>query len=315
MSVGARPLVPSRLSHGGVVHGVRRRPATLVGAYIALTKPRIIELLLITTLPAMVMAEQGWPPFGLIAATIGGGALAAGGANAINMVIDRDIDRLMPRTQGRPLVTGAMTPRSALIFAIALEVAAFAVLTAFANLLSAVLAISGTLFYVFVYTLWLKRTSTQNIVIGGAAGAVPALVGWAAVTNSLDWPPVVLFLVIFFWTPPHFWALAIRYADDYRAANVPMLPAVAPVEVAVRKMIGYTAVMVATSLVLAPVADLGPIYLVAAVVCGALFLWGSIDLGKAPTAQRSMRLFAFSISYVSLLFGALTVDVLVRHGL
>jgi protoheme IX farnesyltransferase len=166
-----------------------------------------------------------------------------------------------------------------------------------------------------VYTLWLKRTSTRNIVVGGAAGAVPALVGWAAVTNSLAWPPVVLFLVIFFWTPPHFWALAIRYADDYRAADVPMLPAVVPVEVAVRKMVSYTVAMVATSLVLAPVAGLGPIYVVAAAICGALFLWGSIDLGKAPTPQRSMRLFAFSISYVTLLFGALTVDVLVRHGL
>ena len=152
-------------------------------------------------------------------------------------------------------------------------------------------------------------------MVGGAAGAVPALVGWAAVTNSLAWPPVVLFLVIFFWTPPHFWALAIRYADDYRAADVPMLPAVVPVEVAVRKMISYTVAMVATSLVLAPVAGLGPIYVAAAAICGALFLWGSIDLGKAPTPQRSMRLFAFSISYVTLLFGALTVDVLVRHGL
>lgn len=307
--------MPSRLSPGGVAHGLRRTPTTLVGAYVALTKPRIIELLLVTTLPAMVLAEEGWPPLALIVATIGGGALAAGGANAINMVVDRDIDRLMPRTQGRPLVTGAMTPGSALTFAIVLEVAAFVVLAGFVNLLSAVLAVSGTLFYVFVYTLWLKRTSTRNIVIGGAAGAVPALVGWAAVTNSLAWPPVVLFLVIFFWTPPHFWALAIRYADDYRAANVPMLPAVVPVDVAVRKMVAYTALMVATSLVLAPVAGLGLIYVVAAAVCGALFLWRSIDLGKAPTAQRSMRLFAFSISYVTLLFGALTVDVLVRNGL
>ena len=307
--------MPSRLSPGGVVHGVRRTPTTLVGAYIALTKPRIIELLLITTLPAMVMAEQGWPPLTLVAATIGGGALAAGGANAINMVVDRDIDRLMPRTQGRPLVTGVMSPRSALTFAIVLEVMAFMVLTGFVNLLSAVLAVSGTLFYVFVYTLWLKRTSTRNIVVGGAAGAVPALVGWAAVTNSLSWPPVVLFLVIFFWTPPHFWALAIRYADDYRAANVPMLPAVVPVEVAVHKMTVYTVLMVATTMVLAPVADLGPIYLVTAIVCGVLFLWGTIDLGHSPTPQRSMRLFAFSISYVTLLFGALTVDVLVRHGL
>ena len=315
MSVGARPLVPSRLSPGGVAHGVRRAPTTQLGAYIALTKPRIIELLLITTLPAMVLADEGWPRFGLIVATIVGGTLAAGGANAINMVIDRDIDRLMPRTQGRPLVTGLVQPRPAMVFAVILEVVAFAVLAVFANVLSAALAISGTLFYIFVYTLWLKRTSSRNIVVGGAAGAVPALVGWAAVTGSLAWPAVLLFLVIFFWTPPHFWALAIRYADDYRAANVPMLPAVAPVEVAVHKMTVYTVLMVATTMVLAPVADLGPIYLVTAIVCGVLFLWGTIDLGHSPTPQRSMRLFAFSISYVTLVFGALTVDVLVRHGL
>ena len=315
MSVGARPLVPSRLSPGGVVHGTRRTPTTRIGAYVALTKPRIIELLLVTTLPAMVLAEEGWPPFGLIVATIVGGALAAGGANAINMVIDRDIDRLMPRTQGRPLVTGLLQPREAMVFAVTLEIVAFAVLAVFTNVLAAVLAISGTLFYVFVYTLWLKRTSSRNIVIGGAAGAVPALVGWAAVTDSLAWPAVILFLVIFFWTPPHFWALAIRYADDYRAANVPMLPAVVPVEVAVRKMTVYTVLMVATTLVLAPVADLGVIYLATAIVCGVLFLWGTVDLGRAPTPQRSMRLFAFSISYVTLVFGALTVDVLVRHGL
>jgi heme o synthase len=314
MSVGARPLVPSRLTPGGVVHGVRRVPTTVLGAYVALTKPRIIELLLVTTLPAMVLAEQGWPSTALVAWTILGGALAAGGANAINMVIDRDIDRLMPRTQGRPLVTGLIAPRPALVFALTLEGLAFVVLVAFANLLAAALAISGTLFYVFVYSLWLKRTSTSNIVIGGAAGAVPALVGWAAVTGSLAWPPVVLFLVIFFWTPPHFWALAIRFADDYRAANVPMLPAVVPVGVAVRKMVAYTVVMVLTTLVLAPVADLGPLYIVAAVVCGALFLWGSIDLGRAPTPSRAMRLFAFSITYVTLLFGALTLDVLLRHG-
>ena len=314
MSVGARPLVPSRLTPGGVVHGVRRNPRTVVGAYVALTKPRIIELLLITTLPAMVMAEQGWPSTALVVATIGGGALAAGGANAFNMVIDRDIDRLMPRTQRRPLVTGAVTPRAALVFAVVLEVAAFAVLAAWANLLAAALALSGTLFYVFVYTLWLKRTSTRNIVIGGAAGAVPALVGWAAVTGSLAWPPVLRVRVIFWWTPPHFWALAIRYADDYRAANVPMLPAVVPPEEAARKMIGYTVAMVATSLLLVPVGDLGLIYLVVAVVCGALFLAGSVDLVRDPTPQRSMRLFAFSISYVTLVFGALTLDVLVRHG-
>jgi protoheme IX farnesyltransferase len=183
-----------------------------------------------------------------------------------------------------------------------------------ANLLAAVLALAAMLFYVFVYTLWLKRTSTQNIVIGGAAGAVPVLVGWSAVTGGVGWAPIVLFVVMFLWTPPHFWALAIRYADDYRAAGVPMLPAVATPEVTVRKMVSYTAVMVVGTLVLWPVGDLGPVYGVTAVVLGALFLWGTIDLGRDPSEQRSMRVFAYSITYVTLLFLAITVDTFVRHG-
>ncbi|MFZ9628364.1 MAG: heme o synthase, partial [Ilumatobacteraceae bacterium] len=282
--------------------------------FVALTKPRIIELLLITTVPTMVLAAEGWPRTSLVLITLLGGTLAAGGANAINMVVDRDIDRLMPRTQGRPLVTGLVAPREALVFALTLEVLAFAVLWRWANFLAAVLALSATLFYVFVYTMWLKRTSTQNIVIGGAAGAVPVLVGWAAVRNDVAWTPVVLFVVMFLWTPPHFWALAIRYADDYRAASVPMLPAVAPASVTVRKMVLYTAVMVAGTLVLWPVAGLGLVYGVAAVVLGGLFLWGTIDLGRDPSEARSMRVFGYSITYVTLLFGALTVDVLVRHG-
>jgi protoheme IX farnesyltransferase len=220
----------------------------------------------------------------------------------------------MPRTQGRPLVTGLIKPREAMVFAISLEVLAFAVLWRWANLLSAVLALSATLFYVFVYTLWLKRTSTQNIVIGGAAGAVPVLVGWAAVQNNVTWAPVVLFTVMFLWTPPHFWALAIRYADDYRAANVPMLPAVASMAVTVHKMVLYTAAMVIATLVLWPVAHLGLIYGITAVVLGLLFLWGTLDLGRNPTPQRSMRVFGYSITYVTLLFAAMTIDVLVRHG-
>ncbi len=313
MAVGARPIVPSRLAPGGVAHGSRRIPTSRVGGFIALTKPRIIELLLITTVPTMVLAAGGWPRTTLVLVTLLGGTLAAGGANTINMVVDRDIDRLMPRTQGRPLVTGLVQPREAMVFAIALELVAFAVLWAWANLLSAVLALSATLFYVFVYTLWLKRTSTQNIVIGGAAGAVPVLVGWSAVHNNVTWAPIVLFAVMFLWTPPHFWALAIRYADDYRAANVPMLPAVATLKVTVQKMVLYTALMFAATLVLWPVADLGLIYGLSAVALGALFLWGTIDLGRDPTPQRSMRVFGFSITYVTLLFAAMTLDVLVRH--
>ncbi len=312
MSVGSRPIVPSRLAPGGVAHGARRLPATKIGAYIALTKPRIIELLLITTVPTMVLAEGGWPSTWLVLATLVGGALAAGGANAINMYIDRDIDRVMQRTQNRPLVTGVIAPRDALVFAVVLEIAAFVVLAVWANLLAAVLALFATLFYVGVYTLWLKRTSTQNIVIGGAAGAVPVLVGWAAVTGSLDWAPLVLFAAMFFWTPPHFWALAIKYADDYRAAEVPMLPAVVPLSYAVRQMIGHTIAMVICTLVLIPVADLGLLYTAAAVILGLGFLAATIWLARKPTAANSMRVFALSITYVTALFGAMTVDVLIR---
>jgi protoheme IX farnesyltransferase len=314
MAVGTRPLVPSRLAPGGVVHGSRRIPTTVVGGYIALTKPRIIELLLITTVPTMVLAGQGWPPLGLLLVTLLGGTLAAGGANAINMYIDRDIDRLMVRTQNRPLVTGLIAPRNALAFAISLEVIAFAVLWAGANLLSACLALSATLFYVFIYSLWLKRTTRQNIVIGGAAGAVPVLVGWAAVTGSLALAPWILFAVIFLWTPPHTWALAIRHADDYRAAGVPMMPSVRPMIEVVRSMINYTAAMVVASLMLIPAAQLGPIYGIVAGIAGLVFLGGTINLGRHPTTQRAMRVFAYSITYVSLVFGAVTVDVLVRHG-
>jgi protoheme IX farnesyltransferase len=283
---------------------------TRAAGFVALTKPRIIELLLITTLPTMILAEGGLPPVGLVIATLVGGALAAGGANAWNMVIDRDIDRLMPRTQGRPLVTGLIAPTEALVFALALEVVAFAVLAAAVNLLAALLAVSATAFYVGVYTLWLTRTSPQNIVIGGAAGAVPVLVGWAAVTGSLAVEPLLLFLAIFFWTPPHFWALAIRYADDYRAAEVPMLPAVTSIEATGQRMVGYSCALWATTVVLGFVADLGWLYMGAAVVLGAMLTWGCVDLVRHPSAKRAMRVFGFSITYVTLLFGAVAADVL-----
>lgn len=286
----------------------------MVGGYIALTKPRIIELLLITTVPTMVLADKGWPSWGLVVITLVGGTLAAGGANAINMVVDRDIDGLMERTKNRPLVTGLVRPRGALIFALCLEVAAFAVLWVGANLLSAVLALSATLFYVFVYTLWLKRTSRQNIVIGGAAGAVPVLVGWAAVQDSLAWEPFLLFMAIFLWTPPHFWALAIRHADDYRAAQVPMLPSVTTLEATVRQMVGYTVVLAVATIALGPVADLGILYFATSVALNLAFIGGTIGLGRQPTPARSMRLFAFSISYVTLLFVAMAVDVFIEHG-
>tara|TARA_B100000678_G_scaffold110354_1_gene92362 strand:- start:240 stop:1133 length:894 start_codon:yes stop_codon:yes gene_type:complete len=279
--------------------------------YLALTKPRIIELLLVTTVPTMFVAEQGVPSVWLMVATVLGGTFAAGGANATNMVVDADIDALMERTKDRPLVTGVVSPRNALVFAITLEVVAFAWLVAFVNLLSAVLAVSATLFYVFVYTLWLKRTSTQNIVIGGAAGAVPVLVGWSAVTNSLGWAPIVLFLVIFYWTPPHFWALAIRYRDDYAKAEVPMLPVVASLETTARRILFYTVILVALTLVFAPVADMGAIYLASALALGAVFTAFALSLRRDPSEGTAMRLFTYSITYVTLLFGAIVVDVVV----
>jgi len=289
----------------------RTRPR--LAAYLALTKPRIIELLLVTTVPTMIVAQRGLPPLGLVLATLAGGALAAAGANTLNMYVDRDIDRLMRRTRGRPLVTGEVTPRQALAFALALEVVAAVELWVLVNPLSAMLALSATLFYVFVYTIWLKRTSTQNIVIGGAAGAVPVLVGWAAVTGRLDWAPVVLFAVIFAWTPPHFWALAIRYREDYAAAHVPMLPAVATLAVTARRILGYTVVLWATSLLFYWVGRMGLIYLVAALGLGGLFTFYAAQLTREATPQRAMRLFSYSITYVSLLFAAMAVDQLIRH--
>jgi protoheme IX farnesyltransferase len=292
-------------------HQSKRTPKSVVGGYIALTKPRIIELLLVTTVPTMVLAAGKWPAWSLVAITLLGGSLAAGGANAINMYIDRDIDKLMKRTQTRPLVTGLIAPKSALVFALILEVIAFAILWAGANLLSACLALSATAFYVFIYSLWLKRTSKQNIVIGGAAGAVPTLVGWAAVSNSVGWPAVWLFIIIFLWTPPHFWALAIRHADEYRAADVPMLPAVVSIERTVRTMVWYTIILAISTLVLIPVANLGWIYGVSAIVLGFGFSIGTAMLGRRPTEAWSMRVFSFSITYVTVLFGALMVDVLV----
>ncbi|MFM7125171.1 MAG: heme o synthase [Actinomycetes bacterium] len=309
MALDVRPIIPSRF-FGQKPRGTAS--TSRIGAYIALMKLRVVELLLVTTVPTMVLADGGWPSIQLMAVTLICGTLAAGGANAINMYIDRDIDKLMVRTQNRPLVTGVLTPKAAMMFAIVLEIVAFCVLWAGANLLAAVLAVSATLFYVFVYSLWLKRTSRQNIVIGGAAGAMPVLVGWAAVTNSLGWAPIVLFIVIFLWTPPHFWALAIRHADDYKAAGVPMLPVVVSLERTVRSMTMYAVLLTLFTLVLVPVAELGWIYGITALVFGVAFVIGSARLGSEPSPKRSMRLFTFSITYVTAVFVALTVDVLLR---
>jgi protoheme IX farnesyltransferase len=286
-----------------------------LGGFVALTKPRIIELLLITTVPTMVVAEGGLPSVWLMVATVIGGAFAAGGANAINMVVDRDIDARMERTQNRPLVTGVVSPRAALVFALGLEVVAFVWLTLLVNLLSAVLALSACLFYVFVYTLWLKRNSPQNIVIGGAAGAVPVLIGWSAVTNEVSVTALLLFGVIFAWTPPHFWALAIRYRDDYAGVDVPMLPVVADDRSTVRQMVAYSVVVLGLSLAVAVTASLGPIYWVTAAVLGGAFTWRCAALAKDASPRRAMGVFTFSITYLTVVFVVMAVDVLVRNGL
>jgi protoheme IX farnesyltransferase len=285
--------------------------------YVALTKPRIIELLLVTTLPTMVVAAKGVPGIGLMVATLIGGTLAAGGANAINMVVDRDIDAIMKRTQGRPLVRGVMSPRAALIFALAIELAAFVVLAVFVNQLSAWLALAATAFYVFIYTLWLKRRSKQNIVIGGAAGAVPVLIGWSAVQNNVTWTPILLFMVIFIWTPPHFWALAVRYRDDYEAANVPMMPVVTSLRRTTLEILVYSVIMWVTTIAVGPIAHLGWIYALSATLLGAAFTYMALRLyqhariGTADVAE-AMRLFHYSISYLTGLFVLMAVDVLVR---
>lgn len=294
---------------------VRRSLRSQIGDYVALTKPRIIELLLVTTVPTMIVAERGMPSPWLIAATVAGGTLAAGGANAINMYVDRDIDGLMARTRNRPIPSGRVAPRSALTFAVTIEVVAFAFLWATVNLLSAVLAVAACLFYVFVYTLWLKRTSKSNIVIGGAAGAAPVLIGWSAVTNSLDWAPVVLFAVIFVWTPPHFWALAIRYREDYARVEVPMLPVVSSLRTTAARILLYTLLLWGLTLLFAPVAGAGALYVGAALVLGAAFTWYAARLLRDTTPQLAMRVFTWSISYITLLFGAMAVDQLVRSGL
>ena len=295
-----------------------RTALDVVRGYVALTKPRIIELLLVTTVPTMVVAAKGIPGLWLVLDTLVGGALAAGGANAFNMVIDRDIDAVMQRTKRRPLVTGVMSPLAATVFAFALEAAAFAVLWVWVHPLAAELALAATAFYVFVYTLWLKRRSRQNIVIGGAAGAVPVLVGWAAVTNSLSWTPVLLFLVIFLWTPPHFWALAVRYRDDYSAANVPMMPVVASLRRTTLEILVYSVVLWALTVFIGPAAHLGWIYAVSATVLGGLFAFYALRLHVHAVNDRAdvgeaMRLFHFSITYLTALFVLMAVDVLVRY--
>lgn len=280
-----------------------------LGAYIGLMKPRIIELLLITTVPAMVLAADGWPGWWLTIATLVGGTLSAGGANAINNYIDRDIDAVMRRTSRRTLPLHRVQPLNALRFGLGLGVAGFVWLWAFVNMPAALLSTAALLFYVFVYSAGLKRTSPQNIVIGGAAGAGPTLVGWAAVTGGLDLPAWILFAIVFAWTPPHFWALAIRYKDDYAKAGVPMLPVVKGERRTMIEMIAYTGVTVLLSLALVEIADLGWIALGATVGFGGWFL---LEVGRmARHPSRAMVVFRVSTVYLAALFSAYIVDVLV----
>ncbi|MFO7591414.1 MAG: heme o synthase [Acidimicrobiia bacterium] len=289
-----------------------RRTLATLRAFVLLTKPRVIELLLVTTVPAMILADGGFPSLGLVAAVLVGGAFAAGGANTVNCWIERDRDHLMRRTRDRPLPSGDVDPRAALVFGLALEVVAFALLWAAANLMAASLAVGAMLFYVFVYTIWLKPRTPQNIVIGGAAGAAPALVGWAAVTGSLAAPAWVLFAIVFLWTPPHFWALAIRYHDDYANAGFPMLPVVRGIPAATRQISVYAVVVVASSFALPLVTTMSPIYPITAALMGAMFIFGAEQLRRDPAPERAIRLFTFSNTYLAVLFAAVAIDTLVR---
>ena len=286
--------------------------------YFALTKPRIIELLLVTTLPALILAANGIPSLYVLVATLAGGALAAGSANALNCYFDRDIDAVMGRTASRPLARGTVTPRGALIFGLSCGVISVVGLALTTNLLAAALTAVAIAFYVLIYTLVLKRRTSQNIVWGGAAGCMPVLIGWAAVTGTLSWTPVVLFGIVFLWTPPHFWALAFRYRGDYESAGVPMLPVVASPRSVARQIVVYSWAMVGVSLLLYPVGHLGIGYLIAAIALGGIFLREAhlfrtrLLSGNNPQA---MRLFHWSITYLSLLCLAASVDVLLRSWL
>ena len=282
-----------------------------VRAYVALTKPRIIELLLITTVPAMVVAERGLPPLGLVLVTLVGGALAAGGANAINCYVDRDIDSVMARTRSRPLPAHRVEPSSALVFGASLGLVSFVLLWAAVNALAAILALSALLFYVFVYTIALKRSTPQNIVIGGAAGAVPALVGWAAVRGTVELPAIILFGIVFYWTPPHFWALAMRYEADYAAARVPMMPVVYGREETAKHILLYCFLLLAMCLAFFSVARMGLVYLGASLALNAVLIMRALRLRSSPSVESAWALFRFSILYLALLFASMALDQLV----
>jgi protoheme IX farnesyltransferase len=282
-----------------------------VGAYVALTKPRIIELLLVTTLPAMVLAARGVPRLDLVLWTLVGGSLAAGAANAINCYLDRDIDLLMTRTRRRPLPAHDVNPEDALVFGLVLGVVAFAVMAFLVNLVAAFLTLIAMAFYVVVYTMLLKRSTPQNIVLGGAAGALPPVIGWSAVTGDITLPALLLFAIVFYWTPPHFWALSMRLRRDYAAANVPMLPVTHGVPEATRHIALYTVLMVCLTLVFFAVAHMGLVFLAGALVFGALFLFQALAMWREGTDVRAVRLYKYSITYLTALFGLIILDVFI----
>ncbi|UWX98701.1 heme o synthase [Arthrobacter zhaoxinii] len=289
-------------------------------AYVALTKPRVIELLLVTTLPTMIFAERGLPSLGLILATMVGGALAAGSAGAFNCYIDRDMDKLMKRTKNRPLVTGEVSPREAMVFAWVLGIVAIALLWFGANPLTGLLGVGAIFLYVVFYTLILKRRTTQNIVWGGAAGCMPVLIAWAAVTNKVEWPAIILFMIIFLWTPPHYWPLSMKYGEDYRNASVPMLGAVAGAKLVSVQVVLYAYATVACSLLLVPVGGAGWVYTIAALLSGGWFIAEAHKLHSRAQREElndksAMKVFHLSISYLTILFLALAVDPFVGSAL
>ncbi|MFN2561085.1 MAG: heme o synthase [Jatrophihabitans sp.] len=313
--------LPGRADEGGSIavpqRAIAREPRARgrVASYVALTKPRIIELLLVTTLPSMILAAGGLPEWWVVLATMVGGTLAAGSANALNCYVDRDIDALMRRTTHRPLARHDVSPRGALAFGLVLGVLAVALMGAATNWLAAGLTAAAIGFYVVVYTMLLKRRTSQNIVWGGAAGCMPVLIGWSAVTGSLAWAPVVLFAVVFFWTPPHFWALAIRYREDYARAGVPMLPVVASPRRVATEIVAYSWLTAAVSLLLWPLAT-GWVYGVLAIASGAALIVAAHRLlartKQGANAKAAMQLFHLSNSYLAFLFVAVAVDTFVR---
>ncbi|MEV5989102.1 heme o synthase [Streptomyces sp. NPDC052051] len=288
-----------------------------IRAYVVLTKPRVMELLLVATAPTMVLAHCGLPNLSLVVVTLIGGSISSGSASAFNMYLDRDMDAQMKRTSGRPLVTGEVTPRSGLIYAWLLAISSTVWFYCLVNYLAAVLSVCAILWYVVVYTIILKRHTEQNIVWGGIAGCFPVVIGWAAETGTVSWSAVTLFLVIFFWTPAHYWPLSVKYGEDYRRVNVPMLGAIRNIEYVAKRVTAYAAATAVTSLLLIPIAGMNWIYSTVATAGGAWFVWEALRFQvaarRAAASPRPMRVFAASNAYLALLFAAVAIDPLLSH--